>query len=431
MDTPNSIPDTGNYEFAGDGTSTTLTFENQGGGSYNAMQRTIEDDETITDFTEVNTVGPTMTTTDRDISVSGRDNQINFRRGPDGDNILTANGKDVLNIDNIQQQQVAGVEYTGGTITLPEGTDFAMNVNRLCYFDGFRFYEFTRDTINELPGPGMLYYNPETGTALYSINANFNTFLDNTISTIATDAPITDAPITDAPITDAPITDAPITDAPITDALITDAPITDAPITDAPITEPPSTDAPSTDPPSTDPPSTDVLVTQEPPVVTEEEKTPKSCSKKCRYYTKSRGKKGSKSKKSREQEEADDEYESSCRRACRDRSEETKSSSSSSDSSRSSDSSSSSSSSDSSSSSSSSDSSSSSSSSDSSSSSSSSSSSDSSSSRSSSDSSSSSSSSDSSSSSSSSSSSEQEEGAEAEDEGEQSSSKSKKSKRKG
>ncbi|XP_064399047.1 uncharacterized protein DDB_G0271670-like [Halichondria panicea] len=183
--TPNSLPADGDYQWVnGDGTSIMLNFEDQGNGVYVVMQNTTESDQTRTTFTETVTASPTSTQRQSSFSVSSRDNDITTRQSTGGDNILVANGEDVLIVDNIQQQSVEGIDYTGGTITLPDGTVVANNVNTLTYFDGFRFYEFTSDTINDLPGPGMLYYNPTTGTALYSINGVFNSQLDSFISSI-------------------------------------------------------------------------------------------------------------------------------------------------------------------------------------------------------------------------------------------------------
>ncbi len=245
------IPDSGDYEWMDrDGTSTTLTFDNQGGGSYNVMQRTIESDGTRTNFNETITVWPTLTRRERSISVTYPYYQLdlNLEDGlptlfiiSEGNNII------IILFEDIQQELVDRVEYTGGTITGPNGTVFATNVTTLRYFDGLRFYEFTRDTINDLPGPGMLYYNPNTSTALYSNNLDFNTQLDTFIrSTNSTVPPVTPSPSTVPP-------------SPNSVDLIAPPPITAPPVTLPPITAPPITLPPSTAPPITLPPSTDLL----------------------------------------------------------------------------------------------------------------------------------------------------------------------------
>ncbi len=257
MATPDSIPDSGDYEWMnGDGTSTTLTFNKFRFGSYTVVQITTESDGTISNYQEItNGAGSTSTT-----SVSSRDLAISIRQGPGGDNALVVNGKDVLNVDNIQQESVDGVEYTGGTISRPDGTVFAMNVTRLSYYDGLRFYEFTRDTINDLPGPGMLYYNPETGTALYSINLQFNTQLDTFIRSMT----VPPSPITVAPITPSPSTVPSVTLPPSTVPSVTLPPITVPSIIPSPSTVPSVTPPPSTVPSVTPSPSTVPLVTPSP-----------------------------------------------------------------------------------------------------------------------------------------------------------------------
>ena len=305
---PNALPVSGDYNWVGgDGSSTMLTFNNQGAGTYTVNQDTTETDQTRSVLQE--SVTPSQRT--RRLQIFGRSNPYTIESRTGGMTSLVTDGNSILSLNNIQQfdiQPGQGISYGGGQISRPDGTNLANGVNSLYYFDGFRFYPFDSQNnplTNPLSGPGTLYYNPTDGTAVYSIDGNLNTIINRQIS------------------------DPEGTDEPTSGTVSTDAP-TLPPTTLPPDSSTSAPDTPSPTPEETEEPSTEEPEETEEPTTEEQTKTRKSKSK-SRGSTKSKSRKGTKRgktpKKSKENEGQEDENECT-KKTCRDRQESSRSRSS-------------------------------------------------------------------------------------------------------
>ena len=103
------------------------------------------------------------------INIMNASNSINIEQSGflvvDGETILNLNDVERINITNVQH-----ITYQTNTINILNGNELANNINTFHYYDGLRFYRFDGNKMNSLRGFGVLYYNPATGTAFFTIN---------------------------------------------------------------------------------------------------------------------------------------------------------------------------------------------------------------------------------------------------------------------
>ena len=284
------FPPTGEYTWiSGDGTNTVLNFTNMGGGRYEVRQITTESDKTRTSL--IQTVDPPTTRTSTQIT--GRVNDISFPENGDDITYLVIDGNSTLPLNNIKQLRFSegqDLSYANERISTNDRTVLADDVERLYFYDGFRFYQFDTNKINTLPGPGSLYLNPTFGIALYSTDSDFNSRFDGILAQLGSIDPDLEVVETPAPTTTPTVvsTDSPLpittgtTPEPTTTTrtvVSTESPLpitTPGPTSNTPsvistevvVTLEPSTATPSTDATSTNPPTTDS--TNEIPPITDE-----------------------------------------------------------------------------------------------------------------------------------------------------------------
>ena len=272
------FPSSGNYNFVnGDGSTTVLSFDNQGPSNYEVQQNTTETNgTTFQSTTRVTPPGNVRTTS----QIRGRNYNIAFLSGGertqllrDGEPLLTLNGIQRVDVDDDQE-----LVYRNGIISFSSGGPAISNsVDRLLFYDGFRFYEFNEDKINSLPGPGTLYIDLLSGTALYSTERNLNTRLNQVISSLSTVNPTnppeslasTQVLVTIAPISitvSTPSTSEPVSELQTSPESSTSVPITNEPLSTEEVTnEPqPSTESSKTRPESsiTRPESSKIVCTE-------------------------------------------------------------------------------------------------------------------------------------------------------------------------
>ena len=183
---PSLLPISGTYNFVNmmDGSSAMLRFSNQGPGSYDVILSTTESDDTMTIVNQ--TVTPELTQTRITILPANNDLQI---REDGGNTSLLLDGRDILDLDNVEQVDTESIMYVDDVISYTiNGDMLSQNISTLLYYDGFRFYPFERNVTDplSLSNPGTLYYNPLSGRAVYSVDISFNTLLDQVINSLTT-----------------------------------------------------------------------------------------------------------------------------------------------------------------------------------------------------------------------------------------------------
>ncbi len=164
-----------------DGSTSVINFDNRGNSDYFLKLTVTEVDNTRTVVEDTSSSLGIQTR----INILNASNNIDFEQNGflavDRENILSLGDVEQINITNVQR-----ITYKTDSINLLDGNILADNINQFYYYDGLRFYPFAEDKENPLRGSGVLYYNPVTGTALYSININFNDQLDAAIAATTT-----------------------------------------------------------------------------------------------------------------------------------------------------------------------------------------------------------------------------------------------------
>ena len=175
------LPATDSYDFNNpDGSRSIVQFENQGSGVYRIQQNTTESDGVLTSVDRDSMSSQTR------IRTSGVTSSTSIQRIGDDDFALLVDGNSILNsnINRLVESNVGNgqtVTYRNSTLTILNG-DTVNNISMFTYYDGFRFYRFNETKINPLSGNGRLFYSPDTGMAIYSIDPQFTSFLSTMIS---------------------------------------------------------------------------------------------------------------------------------------------------------------------------------------------------------------------------------------------------------
>ena len=177
------LPATDSYNFNNpDGSRSIIQFENQGSGDYRIQQNTTESDGVLTSVDQ-----DSMSTQTR-IQTSGVASNINIQPIGDDDFALLVDGNSILNfnIDRFVESNVGNgqtVTYQNNTLSILNG-DTVNNISMFTYYDGFRFYQFNDTKINPLSGNGTLFYSPNSGMAVYSIDPQFTSFFSTIVSSL-------------------------------------------------------------------------------------------------------------------------------------------------------------------------------------------------------------------------------------------------------
>ena len=176
---PDILPENGEYSWeTSDGASHLVRFNTTGDQNYSLEKSTVEHDGT-TSITKVASSNSGIRTAN---SIQSRRQSITVRTNYSIP-FLTVDGKNIISIQDPSITNIASSEsisYAGNMITHSNGMKVG-SARTLYYYDGLRFYQFNGSKINPLAGSGKLYIN--NNSALYSINAGFNSQLHSFIAT--------------------------------------------------------------------------------------------------------------------------------------------------------------------------------------------------------------------------------------------------------